>query len=308
MAEAELLDRTDKTSARQTENSQLVNLADPSEQRLYERIQAQSALRNELSKTNSTVFITCADGAAADCESGKAGRWFSPATKKERQIANEVSQAFDGSNPKTKLDWGPGYVPLYNFLHGGSSPTSRASLRADRTGYWDTVTRPTEIKLVDALSQSTGEIKHKDLVKEALRASDNDRELAMLTLANFTKSMAGIERRQIAPESIAPELKETYTQPKIDSIFNRLEGLADNPNEKYNKESAVYHFYGAMWAASKIGPGSSLGVWAYNNLNLRPLGYGGSSDRISESFSRLGAQFWWGKTIREQSELTWPLP
>jgi len=299
------LDKTEKLASNPADKPNLVDLANPDEQRLLERTRAQTTLRNELSKTNSTVFIICADGAPADCESGKAGRWFSPATNKERQIAKEVSQAFEGSNPKTKLDWGPGYVPLYNFLHGGSSPTSKASLRADRTGYWDTVTRPQEIKLVDALSKSTGEIKHSDLVKEALKASDNDRELAMLTLANFTKSMAGIERRQIAPESIAPELKETYTQPKIDSIFNRLEGLADNPREKYNKESAVYHFYGAMWAASKIGPGSSLGVWAYNNLNLRPLGYGGSSDRISDSFSKLGAQFWWGKTLKEQSRFYW---
>jgi hypothetical protein len=282
----------------------LVDLCSAADSNLCRRIEKQSRLRDEKSEKESTVYLICADGGTGGCiEPPMGGNWLSPATAKEEKIIAELDAVLRAGNPQTKMDPGPGIVSLYKFLHGGSSPTSRAPMRADRQLFWEKATRPFEIKLVESLARSTGPLHHSEMMQTALRVCENDRQMAILTMANFTKNMAAIERRQVSPEAIAPELKATYEKTRIDALFNRIEGFADDPTEKYNKESAIYHFYGAMFAATKLGPGASLGVFAYNNLNLRPLGYGGRSDRIIDSASRYGAQFWWGMTPSERAEL-----
>lgn len=281
-----------------------VNLAVPDNSDLAIRTRAQSAKRDELAAANPPkgVYLECSDGGTVDCTSKENQPFFSPPTKKLIKIDGEVAEALETAPRGTKVQF-PGVSEYYNFLSGGSSPSSRAPMRADRTTNLDTITRPYERQLIAKLASTRGQITHGEMMRDALDVCGGDRTLAILTMHNFTKGMAGIERRQIKPDEIAPEMRDAYQQSTIDSIFNRIEGMTDDPSERYNKEGAIYHYYGAMFASAEAGPVGSLGVLAYNNLSLRPFGYGGESDRIKEAASKLGAQYWFALTPAE-----YPLP
>jgi hypothetical protein len=154
-------------------------------------------------------------------------------------------------------------------------------MKDNSDSYSETVTRPFEKELVGRLMHSTGQITHADLMKQSLEICQNDQELALLTLANFSKNMAAIERRQVWPETISPELKDSYSEQNIDSIFARIEGFADDGKQKYNKEGAIYHFYGAMYAASRIGEA------AFSMAGLENVMFG--HDRIEGAAAYQGA-------------------
>jgi hypothetical protein len=147
-------------------------------------------------------------------------------------------------------------------------------------------------------------------MKTAMSICGNDLPLAMLTLANFTKNMAAEERRQVSsqckkncteiasarvdngsqttyvPKKIDASLKSTYVPEKIDRIFQRIEGFSDSANEKYNKEGALYHFYGAMFAASRWGP-VVVEIVDTDNASLR---HQKRTDRIKDAAGLAGAK------------------
>jgi hypothetical protein len=274
--------------------------------KLEERIRLQSALRDELALKTSTVYIECADGKAIDCGEGVNNSWVNKPTSKQAKISDEVSRVLEHGSMQTSLNFvGPNR--LFDFLSGSKAPSAKAPMRQDRIMYWETVTRPFESRLIQSLSITHGVITNAEMMQAALAVTDNDRILAILIMANFTKNMAAIERRQIAPESIDASVRNAYAKPVIDRIFNRIEGLSDDPSEKYNKEGAIYHFYGAMFAASQIGPFASAAVFAYNHINTRWFGVQGSRDRVKDENSTLGVQFWWGLSLNEWHRITEPI-
>jgi hypothetical protein len=157
--------------------------------------------------------------------------------------------------------------------------------------YWETTSRPYEKKLIEKLTSRGGEISHSELMSTSLEVCGQDTQLAILTLANFTKNMAAIERRQIDRSEIDPQLQDAYAQGKIDALFHRIQGFADDPSEKYNKEGAIYHFYGAMLAGSQWGNVSSPLVWLDNFLQDGSS----ESDRIKDAAGMMGA--WCGRAF-----------
>jgi hypothetical protein len=275
----------------------IVDLCDSGNSQICQRIRQQSGLRDKLAKNFSAALTNCADGKSVDCGVPTPYAGSIVPTHKQMQIADQLDTILQSGKLQTSLGSGEGLIGLFEFLTGGHSPTSKAPMRADRTMYWETVSRPYEKQLVDSLTNSNGVITNAQMMQTALNESGNDRALAILTVANFTKNMAAIERRQVSPELIAPDLRHTYTKTKIDSLFNRIEGFADDPRERYNKEGSIYHFYGAMFAASQLGEVASLGVLAYNTGKK----FEGRADHIKDAASTLGAQFWWGRTPTELS-------
>jgi hypothetical protein len=91
---------------------------------------------------------------------------------------------------------------------------------------------------------------------------------------------------EISAEKVDISLQSTYRPEKIDKIFQRIEGFSDSPSEKYNKEGALYHFYGAMFAASQWGT-IAVDLVAGDNQALR---HRQRTDRIKEAAGLAGAK------------------
>ncbi len=212
-----------------------------------------------------TVYLECSDAHPDDCVEGKGQTGASKSTAKLSAIEGSVTDIFAKGSMQTTLETGPLRQFELAQVLSGKRQSDVPPMAKSNTTYWETVTRPYEKQLVDELSGHSGPISQADLAQAALKVAGNDNQLAIATLANFTKNMASIERRQIAPDQIDPSVQSAYTKEKIDPIFERMEGFADDPNEKYNKEGTIYHFYGAMLAASQWGGISEYMVNLYND-------------------------------------------
>ncbi len=271
-----------------------VDLCDPASNELCRKMNEQNRQRNRLQASSQKidgVYLVCSD--SGDCEEGgnSSRQWnISSATHKLERITADVAQVLSSGDAKTSLKGGwSTTIPLCNHLSAWTPSYAPPMSRRETTSYWAKESRPYEKLLISQLAASRGEITHTTLVSAALKVCRNDTLLALLTLANFTKNMAAIERRQIKPSQIEPSLKTAYDQQTIDSIFHRIEGIADNSSEKYNKEGAIYHFYAACFLASKWGPIASVGV-ATDNFML--AGGHAKDDRIKDAAGRLGVKCW----------------
>jgi hypothetical protein len=247
-------------SAPQAETHPLVDLTDPNNV-VFQR---QNSQRDRLAKFGD-VYLVCTDGFPSDCAQTHRDFIKSQQITKLHQISSDLIEVMRGGDRHTKLKTDlVDKLELVSFL-SGDKQTSEPPMGLERSLYWELVTRPYEQQLVKALSSSSGEIKQNEMMQTALKITDNDLPLAILILANFTKNMASIERRQIWPENIDPSLRATYTKQIIDPIFHRIEGLADSPTDLYNKEGALYHFYGAMFAGYLWGRSANVMVWEDNS-------------------------------------------
>jgi len=284
---------TAKTQPALPGSGSVIDLTDPVNTDTYLKITSQSQLRDRLSNTRSAV-LECSDnfdGILGSCQipprnskdhvfSTRVGDHM-PAwpTHVESQVASDVVEKMFAGNPNTTLNGWKLQRDIWAGLYLNKD-TAGAPMRQDSQLYSETVTQPFEKQLVSRLMHGTDKITNADLMQQSLQVCGNDRELAILTLANFSKNMAAIERRQIFPELISPTLKGVYTEPIIDSIFQRMEGLADTPSQRYNKEGAIYHFYGAMYAASQVGD-AALPMAALENIMF-------GHDRIEDAAAYLG--------------------
>jgi hypothetical protein len=226
------------------------------------------------------AVIICSDNAACVRQPNHWDAWggLEP-THKLQDVATSVSEQLLKANPTTSLPQDVFHLSRLLDVLGTETQSWDAPMLTKSDSYWETASRPYEKQLIEALRKTSGEITHADLMKLALKVSNNDGPLALLTLANFTKNMAAIERRQVEPGQITPELRDSYNKADIDLIFNRIAGFADSPDEKYNKEGAIYHFYGSALAGYAVG--GPLTRWAVESY--------ADSDRIENYAGIAGA-------------------
>ncbi|MDP3509079.1 MAG: hypothetical protein Q8T09_13980 [Candidatus Melainabacteria bacterium] len=150
------------------------------------------------------------------------------------------------------------------------------------------VTRPYEQKLMKDLQADQGAISQKTLVERAMFVCNNDKYLATLTLANFTKNIASVERGQ-APvtDSPRPDMGypfDTFSKKQSDNVFNRLEKFdegAKNKLSKVDSAGTLYHFYGGILASS-----AGLGFEVHGENAI----FGWSRDPIKREAGSLGDQ------------------
>lgn len=127
------------------------------------------------------------------------------------------------------------------------------------SAYSAKVTIPYEQKLMKDLLADQGPISQKELVERAMTICNNDKYLATLTLANFTKNIASVERGQ-APVTDVPRPDmgypfDTFSRKQSDNVFDRLEKFdevasAKNKLSKIDAAGTLYHFYGGILASS----------------------------------------------------------
>ncbi len=174
----------------------LVDMADPANTKSLQ----QSHLRDKLGKQHGAVILFCPDSDLSKCTDvkPKAQAHYSPA--KLTHIASELNKVMSSGDCHSKLRSGFHlYMQLIDVL-GGACQTFKPPMLESSKSYWETVTRPCEKRLVESLSASSGSITHDTMMKKALSICSNDLPLAIITLANFTKNMAAIERRQISSQ------------------------------------------------------------------------------------------------------------
>lgn len=255
-----------------------VDLCDPADSQICVKMRNQDELRDHIfarvnryidaKAADKTVYLECSD--SGDCAINSRDSNLplpSVTTNRLMQISKDVQKVIETGNAKTTLNGS--VLSLLVSISGYNQTFDPPMLEArDKNNYyWETASRPFEKGLIDELRTSTGTITQADLMKTALEVCGKDTQLAILTLANFTKNMAAIERRQVKEAEIDPSLRELYSEANIDAIFHRIEGFADDPNVKYNKEGAMYHFWGALLAGSQIGP-VTKGLVMYDNFVL----------------------------------------
>lgn len=307
--------------------AQLVDLCDPTNSSICAKWQQQFQMRDKLSTaykppgrwmqnlewltpdvspTNGrgVVYLHCADGNPTNCtdELKWSGPWGTT-TNRLQKIANDVGKVVQSGSTETQLRhrWGDSLALIH--VISDNKQTDEPPMLSGAGWYWETASRPHEKALINELS-GTREftIPHASMMKTALKVTGNDTEMAILTVANFTKNMAGIERRQIDPAQIDPTLRGVYEQKNIDSLFARLEGFTDDPNEQYNREGSIYHFYGAMLAGSQLGWVADGGV-LLDNVLLES----GGIDRIKAAAGRVGAstgRAYWNRSMYD-NYMTW---
>lgn len=256
-------------------------------------------LTPEISPTQGrgTVYLHCAEGDPSNCtDSLKWSGAFGKVTNRLQQIGSDVSKVVLSGSTATALrhNWGDSLALIH--VISDNKQTDEPPMLATAGWYWEKVSRPHEKALINELSSNKDfKIPHSSLMKTALKVTGNDSEMAILTVANFTKNMAGMERRQIDPSQIDPSLRGVYSQKNIDTLFARLEGFTDDPAEQYNREGSLYHFYGAMLAGSQLGLVADAGV-LFDNVLLES----GGIDRIKAAAGRVGAQAgraYWNKSV-----------
>ncbi|MBC7998066.1 MAG: hypothetical protein IAF58_09000, partial [Leptolyngbya sp.] len=185
-----------------------------------------------------------------------AGHFDAPLTQTQKMdsIEQSMSRVF-AQNRSTSTDLDMNKVNS-DFLGGYLGKNTFAAPMNDDS-YAANATRSYERLLMARLSTQGGSISHEKLLKEAIKACDGDEAMAVLTLANFTKNLASVERNQAGvidrPLNTWPE--NTYQTSKAKQVFSRIEGFADNPNQRYDREGSLYHFYGAMAAEYLAGLG-----------------------------------------------------
>lgn len=234
------------------------------------------------------VYLICTDDGA--CGTGEKGP--RPTAKKSQALeaaASEVSVALSkGHSDSNPADlWGNLSLAL-----SLTNQTYEGPMRKEATSDWETTTRPYERDLVQRLLANSRPISLGELTKEALDVCGNDRQKAILTLANFSKNMAAVERRQFySSDQVAPELRSTYSNENVDNIFHRIQKLTDDPhNDYYNKEGAIYHFFGALLAGSKLGEVATSQVKNDNNqLSWLDIGRP-STDAVKDQAGLEGAK------------------
>lgn len=266
-----------------------------------------SALDSSSDGEASTVYLICNDAgscfeqssAYGGAVSGAAGQFandgmFFPdnrlaASNVSAQSGDSVVEVLKSGRNETVLPHSLlAELRLVSHLDG-SSQTYDPPMLAKSTGFWNVASRGAEKTLVKNLLESRGEISLADLSRSALSACNGDSQLALLTLANFTKNMASIERRQVKPEQIAEDLRSTYSQSSIDLLFHRIQGMGvSKDRDYYNKEGALYHYFGAMLAGSQWGRVTEELV-ATDNSNLRNSDKG-RTDFIKDQAGLSGAR------------------
>jgi len=275
-----------------------LDMSDPAVNKVFKQLADENAYRDQLAQTlakasdnfySRTVYLDCSDDGLCHVAKGGMSDSNSGSTHTVDRIAEEVGNVLNGGSPRTSLKhsfWKN--IALVNHLDG-QSQTFDPPMMEHNTGYWSTKSRPYETKLIDALSKSKGEITFGQLTQDALGICNGDKQLTILTLANFSKNMAAIERRQIKPSDIASGLKSDYTEVKIDAIFHRLEPLTDSRENQYNKEGAVYHLFGAMLAGSQWGQVAEAFVDG-DNSSLSTAGPDSRTDKIKDAAGLNGAK------------------
>jgi hypothetical protein len=269
-----------------------VDLSDPASYKIHQQMLQEDRLRDrtraaypaDADPEQATVYLECSD--LGDCvPSGTSGTAGTPPQKLSK-IASDVESTMLTGSMKTSLDQSVFNEISLEHTLGEDQQTYQAPLLAgNNNGYWETVSRPYERLLIKDLAASNGTITNAELMKTALKVCNNDTQLAVVTVANFTKNMAGIERRQFDPAQIDPSMRASYQKSTIDSIFHRMESLTDNPRQTYNKEGAMYHFYGALLAGTQWGHIADAFV-GYDNS---ALGEAASTDRVKNRAGSLGA-------------------
>jgi hypothetical protein len=241
------------------------------------------------------VDLVCSDNGA--CAPGGIWHLSSTPTQKLLEAANGVEKALGTANfqhnpdsplkEPSAIEKYADYIFPVGLMGVLGQRTFNAPFKEGSTSVWETASRPYEAKLINELTSTSGPISLQALTEAAVKVSGNDGQMALLTLANFTKNMAAIERRQVSPPEIDPSVRQSYDKHVIDGLFHRIQGLADTPTEKYNKEGAIYHFFGALLASSQLGQGVTQHAVSVNNFyNKLP----GVSDRIEEAAGTLGAR------------------
>jgi hypothetical protein len=283
----------------------LVDLSSKTSAEFWQKMHQQDRLRDAVRAANpkmTSVYLECSEAGACRIDGGQT--LGTPATRKEQRITAQVEAVVRTGSFKTSLRQTLDKEASLAFSLGDTQQTYDAPLLKEHNNqYWEAVSRPYEIQLIKDLAASNGTITHAALMKTALQVCNNDSQLAFLTLANFTKNIAGIERRQINPDQIDPSLRASYSTGTIDSIFHRIEGFGDNPSEIYNKEGAIYHFYGALFAGSQWGSVTNMIANVENiQQGINPTA---RTDRMKAAAGTLGAQI--GSSWREEHEsaVTW---
>jgi hypothetical protein len=153
---------------------------------------------------------------------------------------------------------------LQDFARGYFANTTNYPPMYD-SAYAAKVTRPYEQRLMIFLGSSRAPISQRLLTRSAMHICGNDKHLAALTLANFTKNIAAAQRGQLAVPSAPIDSKgypyNTYAKPQTDAVFNRLERFDQGSNRlsDANANGSLYHFYGGI-AATAYGLGFAVHV------------------------------------------------
>ena len=221
-----------------------------------------------------SVFSSVGDNSILLAQNIRLFEGLSPAVRKHYdEIRNGVSDAFN--EPFANRTQGINGLEIVKDLTVGGylgKNTNEPPMFDD--AYSAKVTRPYEQRLMKDLQADQGPISHKTLVERAMYICNNDKYLATLTLANFTKNLASVERGQ-APvtDNPRPDMGypfDTFSKKQSDNIFNRLERFDQNSPDKMSKTDVagtLYHFYGGILASSAgLGGGVHLenGVFGWN--------------------------------------------
>ncbi|CAN5725092.1 hypothetical protein BH10CYA1_BH10CYA1_48590 [soil metagenome] len=149
------------------------------------------------------------------------------------------------------------------------------------------VTRPYEQRLMRDLNSTKDPISQASLVARAMQICGDDKLLTALTLANFTKNIASVERSQ-APLTDIPRTNmgypfDTYSRQQSNDVFKRLERFDAGAPKQLSKEDAtgaLYHFYGAVLATA-----AGLGAEVHGENAI----FGWQRDPIKREAGPLGA-------------------
>ncbi len=221
-----------------------------------------------------SVFSSSGDNSILLAQNVRLFEGLSPAVQKHYDaIRNGVSDAFN--EPFANRTKGLNGLEIVKDLTVGGylgKNTNEPPMFDD--AYSAKVTRPYEQRLMKDLQADQGPISHKTLVERAMYICNNDKYLTTLTLANFTKNIASVERGQ-APVTDRPRPDmgypfDTFSKQQSDNVFNRLERFDQNSPDKMSKTDVagtLYHFYGGILASSAgLGGGVHLenGVFGWN--------------------------------------------
>jgi hypothetical protein len=272
-------------------------MADPGVSRRAKNMADESVLRGSLEARNllqwdayrRTVYLNCTDESICkEAEMGMSGAYSGPLNHIAR-INDEVKEALSAGRKETSLQTSYWKQLTLGKHLSSDSQTFDAPMLSRQTGYWDSVSRPYEKRLLQDLSKAEDTLTYGQLAKHALSVCGGDTMLAVITLANFSKNLAAVERRQVNLQAIDKEMRDVYSIQNVDRLFHRLEGFADSPRQSYNKEGAIYHYFGALMAGAMWGHLASHLVGA-DNSGLASNGNGTSrTDSIKDNAGLKGA-------------------
>src|SRR5581483_7219803 len=157
----------------QSESSKpFVDLCNREDSNLCQKMREQDRLRDSLkhSDVREPVYLECSE--AGDCRqesSFSLGRFSAPATKQLTRMSSEVQAVMSSGHFNTSLRQTPLTYASLALALAGTSPTYDAPMSiAKNDSYWESASRPNEIKLIERLLSGQGEISHAQLARTAL--------------------------------------------------------------------------------------------------------------------------------------------